>query len=416
MGEAFNPYHKWLGIPQSEQPANHYRLLGLAPFESDPDVIQSAAVRQTAHVRNFSRGEHSELSQRVLNELAAAQLCLLQQDRKAAYDQVLRSKLAQQTPRPAPTVSASAPRPQGVARDVANRTRETRQANAIEAILADATTAAPLVAVAPRMQGGKGQRAAWQVWILLPGVATAVVVFWFAFTLVKDKLEAQLGAGPAPITQTPPQPAQAPAQAAQAPAQASPPPLDDRPAQAASDSGTIDLLKTINVSQDVRGGSWRRDGDELVSAAGQQSIVDLRSTPSKSYRLKLVVKRTQGEESLMVGLRVGTQRVSALIDGYATIGFRSGLQLVDHQLLGANAAAKRGRLLTNGQRHTIVWTVQPGVVTLELDGREAFRWAGDFNRLSPDGDWWRHGAPGLIVGSWHCEYRVRQIELTPLDD
>ena len=26
--EAIDPYHKWLGIPPHEQPANHYRLLG----------------------------------------------------------------------------------------------------------------------------------------------------------------------------------------------------------------------------------------------------------------------------------------------------------------------------------------------------------------------------------------------------
>ncbi len=35
----FAPYHKWLGIPPADQPANHYRLLGLNLFESDPDVI-----------------------------------------------------------------------------------------------------------------------------------------------------------------------------------------------------------------------------------------------------------------------------------------------------------------------------------------------------------------------------------------
>jgi len=33
MSEAFNPYHKWLGIPTDEIPPNHYRLLGISPFE-----------------------------------------------------------------------------------------------------------------------------------------------------------------------------------------------------------------------------------------------------------------------------------------------------------------------------------------------------------------------------------------------
>jgi hypothetical protein len=50
MSIAFDPYHKWLGIPVNEQPANHYRLLGIAKFEDDPDVIDAAADQRMAHV------------------------------------------------------------------------------------------------------------------------------------------------------------------------------------------------------------------------------------------------------------------------------------------------------------------------------------------------------------------------------
>ncbi len=27
----FDPYYRWLSIPREEQPADHYRLLGIAP-------------------------------------------------------------------------------------------------------------------------------------------------------------------------------------------------------------------------------------------------------------------------------------------------------------------------------------------------------------------------------------------------
>jgi hypothetical protein len=47
----FDPYHRWLGIPPKHQPPNHYRLLGLEPFENDMEVIRDAAERQIAHVR-----------------------------------------------------------------------------------------------------------------------------------------------------------------------------------------------------------------------------------------------------------------------------------------------------------------------------------------------------------------------------
>jgi hypothetical protein len=94
MSEAFDPYRKWLGIPPKDQPANHYRLLGIANFEDDPDVIENAASRQMAHVRTFQSGRHSAISQRILNELTTAKLCLLQTERKVAYDAHLRAQLA----------------------------------------------------------------------------------------------------------------------------------------------------------------------------------------------------------------------------------------------------------------------------------------------------------------------------------
>lgn len=89
MPEQFDAYHRWLGIPPSEQPPSHYRLLGLVDFESDVEVIRDAAERQIAHVRVRAL-KHPELSQKILNELAMAKLCLLNPESKAAYDKLLR--------------------------------------------------------------------------------------------------------------------------------------------------------------------------------------------------------------------------------------------------------------------------------------------------------------------------------------
>lgn len=93
MSDTFNGYHVWLGIPANEQPPNHYRLLGIALFETDLDVIDHAADRQMAHVRTFQSGRHQSLSQQILNELAAARLCLLNAEKKTAYDESLRARL-----------------------------------------------------------------------------------------------------------------------------------------------------------------------------------------------------------------------------------------------------------------------------------------------------------------------------------
>ena len=101
MSEAFDPYRKWLGIPPHEQPPNHYRLLGIGEFEDDLDVIENAANRQMLHVRTFQSGQHSKWSQQILNELSAARICLLNVEKKQAYDAEFHKRTG--SPKPAPS-------------------------------------------------------------------------------------------------------------------------------------------------------------------------------------------------------------------------------------------------------------------------------------------------------------------------
>jgi hypothetical protein len=89
MFEDFNPYYRWLGIRGSECPPDHYRLLGLETFEDNTEVIMEAADRQMQHIRRHQVGQYAQLSQKLLNELATAKLCLLDPVRKDAYDREL---------------------------------------------------------------------------------------------------------------------------------------------------------------------------------------------------------------------------------------------------------------------------------------------------------------------------------------
>ena len=100
MAEQFDPYRKWLGIPDQPQHPHHYQLLGLVLFEDDPDVIENAANRQMTHVRSFQTGQYASYSQDLLNEIAKAKICLLQPDSKASYDLQLQTKLNATTPQP----------------------------------------------------------------------------------------------------------------------------------------------------------------------------------------------------------------------------------------------------------------------------------------------------------------------------
>ena len=86
LSDAFDPYHRWLGISPSDQPPNRYRLLAVEPFESDDEVIRAAADRQMGHLRTFPTGRNAALSQKLLNEVATARVRLLSPAKKSEYD------------------------------------------------------------------------------------------------------------------------------------------------------------------------------------------------------------------------------------------------------------------------------------------------------------------------------------------
>jgi len=96
----FDPYHRWLGIRSEEQPADHYRLLALARFEDEPEVIRDAAEQRIRHVRAYQLGGHRKVAQKILNELAAAEACLLDERKKAKYDEELGEEVTKENPLP----------------------------------------------------------------------------------------------------------------------------------------------------------------------------------------------------------------------------------------------------------------------------------------------------------------------------
>jgi WD40 repeat protein len=88
----FDPYHKWLGIPEDQRPPTYYQLLGVAPSETDREVIEEMALRQTSHVRTYQTGPHAADCTRLLNEIAHARTALLNPARRRAYDAHLRGQ------------------------------------------------------------------------------------------------------------------------------------------------------------------------------------------------------------------------------------------------------------------------------------------------------------------------------------
>jgi hypothetical protein len=104
----FDPYHKWLGIPEDQRPPTCYQLLGVSPSEADPEVIEEMALRQTAHVRTYQTGPHAAACTRLLNEIARARTVLLNPARRSSYDARLAAARVSQR-EPAAAVAVAAP-------------------------------------------------------------------------------------------------------------------------------------------------------------------------------------------------------------------------------------------------------------------------------------------------------------------
>jgi hypothetical protein len=92
MPDSFDPYAEWLGIQGGEQPPDHYRLLGLRRFESDPAVIGRAADQALARVGRAGPGLHLPEWNQLVGLLVATKACLLSPSDKASYDAELQAR------------------------------------------------------------------------------------------------------------------------------------------------------------------------------------------------------------------------------------------------------------------------------------------------------------------------------------
>jgi hypothetical protein len=112
MQGVFDPYQQWLGIPPTEFPPDHYRLLGLPPFTGDRAEISRAAEARIAQVRQADGGRQPQLAERLVKELTQARQALLDPTRKPTYDAILRgARIAQTAAAPATAEKPWNPRP-----------------------------------------------------------------------------------------------------------------------------------------------------------------------------------------------------------------------------------------------------------------------------------------------------------------
>ncbi|HVX12061.1 MAG TPA: hypothetical protein VHC22_12845 [Pirellulales bacterium] len=258
MSKSFDALHKWLGIPPAEQPPHHYRLLGIAVFEADADVIESAADQRMTHIRSFQTGKYSAQSQRLLNELSAAKLCLLDADRKAAYDDTLRLRFDAAEPLHA-AVPVAIEMPQAAV---------------------GITTAGPipLVVDPPVRNARRGRSVSSQrlAWLILAAVA-APSCLWIGYMIVQTRAARASAARKAETITvakaSTPEQGPPPATSKTAPA-VKPPTLEEKQPPVSAPSQPNETVATSADSSkrfpfeipDPRRARWSIEGDELVQS------------------------------------------------------------------------------------------------------------------------------------------------------
>lgn len=412
MAEGFNAYHKWLGIPLAEQPANHYRLLGIGLFEEDSEVIEGACDRAMAHVRTFQAGPHSALSQQILNELAAARIALLDPQKKAAYDRELRRSLspaAAPAPRPAPAPAAPVPIPVAPLEQGSPPAASRRSTNA-----------------SPRPARRRPMRSSFAgSWMAAAAtLLIGVLIAGAAIYRFQKRPRADI-AGNRPGEQR--QSADQSTGGSQAGSATSQGGSSERPnnssrqgvapslvssegESATASPGAIDLLAKINPDTDAAYGRWEKRGDRLLAPGTAFARLEIPFEPPEEYELTGTVECDSHADGFCLGLVVGNAQTTLIVDGANQTTW---LDQVD-QSGSDNETAKSGRFLKDGQPNMVVCTVRKTGVQVVCNGATLIDWNGAAGRLST-APWWKTAEPRrLYLGTLGPSYTVSKLELRPL--
>ena len=399
MGNAFDPYYKWLGIPPRDQSPNHYCLLGIDLFESDPDVIDAAASKQVTYLQTCATGPHVALSQKILNEVAAARLCLLSPMKKAEYDATLRAEIAKKQ-------AASGPSPQ-------------------QPDFLNALGISEFPSTLPPHQSRK-KKQSWQIPIAIAAGAVLVIgiVGWLLSGGGDKKEIAQeaQGGGSEKVSATtqPPSPKPAPKAVETKPESKAEPPKSeptsaepaqvDRPSTTSVPSSTapsepspasnespedgqpVNLLEKVELERDCVAGEWVKQGTAIAATKRvPYSRIMLPGEVEGDYDVLFTFIRHDGENGVTIILPVGWHRCYCGLGVWQNMV--SGLALIDGK--DADNADNPTKYvstftLANERQYEVLVKVRLQVeettVDVSLNNSSIIHWIGNASSLSiPEG-------------------------------
>lgn len=148
-----------------------------------------------------------------------------------------------------------------------------------------------------------------------------------------------------------------------------------------------DVLSHADLEKDRVTGMWDLNQAKATTNGKEfHSRLMLPVRVEGGYDLSLKFTRLRGEESVNIGLPVGSTRVGLAFSGWTVRGSAHGLELVDGKLGDANATTVRPGTLTNGQGYDVLVSVrvkgEEASIEVLLEGKLCIRWKGKQSSLS----------------------------------
>jgi hypothetical protein len=368
-------------------------------------VIESAADQRMTHVRTFQTGQNSALSQRILNEVTAAKICLLDRKKKAEYDVQLQTEpRALPVARPLPTKDVAPLILSNAGSPASTQRRTVRKKNFLQqpAVLAGGGVSVLLLAASV-------------YWVVVAGREASVATTGKT-SPPKPPVDAATAVGNPPKRPVEVAPKTTPSirQHVKTPDAGQPDvgvikQINVKRDAVAGDGQIVDVLKQIDVKRDAQWGEWRMEQGALLAPATANSRLQVPVVLPEEYKITLVAKGEPITRDIVFGLPIAGHQVLLALDGWT--GTPSALQLVDGKPGTDNETTVNHRVLADGETE-IVCAVGQGGIDVRCSGESVIHWIGNPSRLSSDRD--VPDPKHIYLYSWSTPLRITRFVIEPL--
>lgn len=182
-------------------------------------------------------------------------------------------------------------------------------------------------------------------------------------------------------------------------------------------SKTVKLMPLLEAVRDTAAGEWEiREGMAFSPGKGGNSTIQLPVDVPAAYQLTARVhKLNDAPQPAVLGLVAADQQCLMVLCG-AGNQLISGLSQIRGLTQDRNETATSDLKMVKGGSYLVTCTVQPGRISVDVDGKRLVDWRGDFSRLSIQNSWKPADLKHLFLASTTGgkQYAYSDITLTPL--